>query len=181
MEQLMQENNKPTHIGRYVIKKELGRGGMATVFVAQDPLFEREVAVKVLPKALLHDPNLRKRFDREAKMIALLEHQAIVPVYDFGEEDGQPYIVMRLMSGGDLGTKLKSGERLSTDEINGILSRMAASLDVAHEKGIIHRDLKPGNILFDQYGGAYLSDFGIARLMESDATLTGSAIIGWTL
>jgi serine/threonine protein kinase len=82
-------------IGRYEIKSELGRGGMATVYKAYDPRFEREVALKVLPREMLHDPQFRVRFEREAKTIAALEHQAIVPVYDVGEEDGQPYFVMR--------------------------------------------------------------------------------------
>ncbi len=94
-------------IGRYEVNDTLGRGGMATVYSAYDPRFERNVAVKVLPQALLHDPQFRARFEREAKTIALLEHHAIVPVYDFGEEDGQPYIVMRLMSGGSLADRLK--------------------------------------------------------------------------
>jgi serine/threonine protein kinase len=89
----------PEKIGRYVIKTELGRGGMATVYLANDPRFEREVAVKVLPREMLHDPQFRTRFEREAKTIAMLEHPAIVPVYDFGEEDGQPYFIMRYMTG----------------------------------------------------------------------------------
>ncbi len=164
-------------IGRYEVKDTLGRGGMATVYAAYDPRFERNVAVKVLPQALLHDPQFRVRFEREAKTIALLEHHAIVPVYDFGEEDGQPYIVMRLMSGGSLADRLKESP-IERDEAINIVTRLADALDVAHNKGIIHRDLKPGNILFDQYGSAYLSDFGIARLTGSGATLTGSAIIG---
>ncbi|MBN1148238.1 MAG: protein kinase [Anaerolineales bacterium] len=164
-------------IGRYEIENELGRGGMATVYKACDPLFEREVAVKILPQAMLHDPKFRTRFEREGKMIARLEHNAIVPVYDFGEQDGQPYIVMRLMTGGDLTGRIRSGA-LTRGEVGQILSRLASGLDVAHTNGVIHRDLKPGNILFDGYGDAYLSDFGIARMINSSATLTGSGIIG---
>jgi serine/threonine-protein kinase len=87
----------PQKIGRYEIKAEIGRGGMATVYRGYDPRFKREVAVKVLPREFLHDPSFRARFDREAEIIAALEHPAIVPVYDFGDEDGQPYIVMRLL------------------------------------------------------------------------------------
>jgi len=164
-------------IGRYKVIAELGRGGMATVFRASDPNFEREVAIKVLPKAFLHDPQFRARFEREAKLVATLEHSAIVPVYDFGEEEGQPYIVMRLMSGGSLEEKLIKG-RLSLDEAAKIFDRLGAALNAAHGKGIIHRDLKPANILFDQYNNAYLSDFGIARLSEGNQTLTGENIIG---
>ncbi|MBN2147017.1 MAG: protein kinase [Anaerolineales bacterium] len=164
--------------GRYVIKGEIGRGGMASVFHAYDPRFERDVAIKVLPREFLHDPAFRARFDREAKMVALLEHPAIVPVYDFGEEEGQPYIVMRFMSGGSLSDLLKKGPLPLIDVVK-LINRLAPSLDAAHSKGIIHRDLKPGNILYDQYGNAFLSDFGIARLAEAGSgTLTGGAILG---
>jgi serine/threonine-protein kinase len=167
----------PEKIGRYEIKAELGRGGMATVYRANDPRFEREVAVKVLPREMLHDPQFRTRFEREAKTIALLEHPAIVPVYDFGEEDGQPYFVMRFMTGGSLSDRLKNGP-ISVKEAARLFARLAPALDSAHAKGIIHRDLKPGNILFDQYGEPYVSDFGIAKLTEAQASVTGSAIVG---
>ena len=166
-----------TQIGRYIVKGEIGRGGMASVFHAHDPRFDRDVAIKILPIALTHDPQFRVRFEREAKTIGTLEHPAIVPVYDFGEDDGTPYIVMRMMTGGSLSERLENGP-LTAEEAESIVSRMGQALDVAHSKGIIHRDLKPGNILFDQYGNAFLSDFGIARLSEGGSTLTGSQIIG---
>ena len=106
---------QPEKIGIYEIKSELGRGGMATVYLAYDPRFEREVAVKVLPRELLHsDPQFRLRFEREAKIIAQLEHSAIVPVYDVGEADGQPYFVMRYMNGGSLSERIKSGIMVSS-------------------------------------------------------------------
>lgn len=165
-------------IGRYEIKSEIGRGGMASVYHAYDPNFERDVAIKILPRAFLHDPQFRERFLREAKMIALLEHPAIVPVYDFGEEDNQPYIVMRYMAGGSIAERLRQ-RPLTLGETSQIISRLAPGLDAAHARGIIHRDLKPGNILFDQYGNAFLSDFGIARIVQqSNATLTGERVIG---
>jgi serine/threonine-protein kinase len=167
----------PEKIGRYIVSSELGRGGMATVYHAKDPYFDRDVAVKVLPRTFLHDPQFRVRFEREAKTIAALEHSAIVPVYDFGEDDGQPFIIMRLMSGGSLDDKLKLG-KLSLEESVRIVTQLAPGLDAAHKSGIIHRDLKPGNILFDQYNNAFLSDFGIARLTEGESTLTGSRILG---
>ncbi|MBN2549954.1 MAG: protein kinase [Anaerolineales bacterium] len=164
--------------GRYEIKSEIARGGMATVFHAYDPSFERDVALKVLPQVFLHDPQFRTRFEREAKMIARLEHPAIVPVYDFGEEEGQPYIVMRYMSGGDLTERIES-RTLSLAETAKIVNRIAQSLDAAHARNIVHRDLKPGNVLFDQYGNAFLSDFGIARMAEeAGPTLTGTSILG---
>ncbi len=164
-------------IGRYEIKAELGRGGMATVFHAYDPRFKRDVAVKVLPREFLHDLTFRERFEREAQTIAALEHQAIVPVYDFGEEEGQPYLVMRYMPGGSLADRLAQGA-LSIQGVAQILTRLAPALDKAHSQGIIHRDLKPANILFDDEDNPYLSDFGIAKLVEATAALTGSAIIG---
>src|SRR6266508_7002595 len=99
----------PKKFGRYEIKAELGRGGMATVYRAYDPIFDREVAIKVLPREFLHDPQFRDRFQREIKTIAQLEHPAIVPVYDVGDEDGLPFFVMRYMSGGSLTEWIKKG------------------------------------------------------------------------
>ncbi|HNT25263.1 MAG TPA: protein kinase [Anaerolineales bacterium] len=168
----------PIKFGRYEIVEELRRGGMATVYRAYDPHFERDVALKVLPRQLLHEATFEERFKREAKVIAALEHPTIVPVHDFGEEDGQPYLVMRLMNGGSLADRLRSGS-LTLDEIVDILQRVGQALDQAHAKGIVHRDLKPGNILFDEQGNAYLSDFGIAKLLQTSTPLTeSSAIIG---
>src|SRR5574341_96327 len=127
----------PEKIGRYEIRAELGRGGMAAVYYAHDPRFKRDVAVKVLPREFLHDPTFRTRFDREAQTIASLEHPAIVPVYDFGEEAGQPYLVMRFMPGGSLDGRLDRGP-LSLAEAAGLMSRLALALDEAHAQGIIH-------------------------------------------
>ena len=168
---------EPTKFGRYEIKGEIGRGGMATVYHAYDPRFEREVALKVLPREMLHDLQFRTRFEREAKTIAMLEHPAIVPVYDFGEEDGQPYFVMRYMTGGSLSERMKKGP-MSVQDAAHLMTHIASALDDAHAKGIIHRDLKPGNILYDQFNEPYVSDFGIAKLSASQANVTGSAIIG---
>lgn len=167
----------PETVGRYEIKEQLGHGGMATVYRAHDPRFNRDVAVKILPRELMLDPQFRTRFDREAQTIAALEHPAIVPVHDYGEEAGQPYLVMRLMRGGSLAERLADGP-LPIRDVSKILDRIGSALDSAHEAGIIHRDLKPGNILFDHYGEAYLADFGIARLANSTTTLTGSGLVG---
>ena len=164
-------------IGRYEVKSELGRGGMATVFHAYDPQFKRDVAIKVLPRELLHDKEFRTRFDREATIIAGLEHPGIVPVYDFGEQDGQPYLVMRFIASGSLKERIEQGA-MSLEEVVRILNKVAPALDYAHQKGVVHRDLKPDNILFDQHGEPYLTDFGIAKLAETGATLTGNAIVG---
>ncbi len=164
-------------IGRYQIIHELGRGGMATVYLARDPSFEREVAIKVLPIEFTHDPQFLARFRREAKVIAALEHPYIVPVYDYGEEGEQPFIVMRYMTGGTLANRI-AGRPMPLAEIIAIVQRLAEALDEAHSRNIIHRDLKPANVMFDARGNAFLSDFGIAKLMEGAATLTGSAVIG---
>jgi serine/threonine-protein kinase len=164
-------------VGRYEIRGELGRGGMATVFQAYDPRFKRMVALKLLPPQFMADATFRARFEREAQTIAALEHPAIVPVYDYGEQDGQPYLVMRYMPGGSLADRLSQGP-LSPQEAAHIIARLASALDQVHQRGIIHRDLKPANVLFDQYGEAYLSDFGIAHLSESTSNLTGDAIVG---
>ena len=166
-------------IGRYEIKSELGRGGMATVYRGYDPRFEREVAIKFLPPELIHsDPQFRVRFEREAKIIAQLEHPSIVPVYDVGEENGQPYFVMRYMGGGSLSERIKAGIFSVGDAVK-ILEQIAPGMDEAHSKGIVHRDLKPGNILFTNKNVALISDFGIAKFTQGEAgNMTGSAIIG---
>ncbi|MBK7895384.1 MAG: protein kinase [Anaerolineaceae bacterium] len=163
----------PEKIGRYEIKQEIGRGGMATVYEAYDPRFERTVALKMLPREFMHEAEFRARFTREARTIATLEHPAIVPVYDFGEENGQPFLVMRLMTGGSLSDRLADGP-IPIDEAAVILKRLGSALDRAHSMGIIHRDLKPSNVLFDQYGDAFLADFGIVHVSSSTNALTAS-------
>ncbi len=163
--------------GPYEVLGEIGRGGMATVYRALDPRVGRVVALKVLPRELLHDPQFLSRFQREMRTIATLEHPAIVPIYDVGEEDGQPYFVMRYMDGGSLADRLKQGA-LSLAETLHIFSHLAPALDEMHAKGVVHRDLKPANILFDHAGQPYLSDFGIAKVKNVAVTLTGQAIVG---
>lgn len=163
--------------GRYEIKRPLGQGGTATVYLAYDPHFEREVAVKVLPSGLLEDTTLRQRFQREARAIAQLEHSAIVPVHDFGEENGQPYLVMRFMRGGSLHERIAYSS-LTLAEVTTILTRIANALTAAHQRGLVHRDIKPSNILFDEHDEPYLADFGIAKWLEGQAQLTQDRPIG---
>ncbi len=167
----------PEKIDRYQILSELGRGGMSVVYLALDPNTGREVALKIVPQTLLDNAALRGRFEREAQTVARLNHPNIVPVYDYGEYQGQPYLVMRLMRGGTLSQRLAPGPMNITDALP-ILEKIAAALDSAHKQGIIHRDLKPDNILFDQFGNPYLSDFGIVKLAGSSATLTEGSVIG---
>lgn len=161
--------------GQYTVIAEIGRGGMATVYRAQQQSVNRVVALKVLPRNFLHDPSFYERFAREVAVISQLEHPHILPVHDYGQVNGLPYIVMRYLGGGSLENAIRRGLPQWTD-LEKPLRQVCQALDYAHQKGIIHRDLKPGNILFDENGNAYLSDFGIARVMDSD--LTGSALIG---
>jgi len=158
-------------IGRYKIIKQLGRGGMATVFLGHDPLIRREVAIKVMSAQLMTDPAFFDRFQNEAETIANLEHPAIVPIYDFGHQGDQSYIVMRYMSGGTLEDRLEKGP-MKLQAIAPIIERTAAALDEAHRKSIIHRDIKPANILFNSKEEAFLSDFGIAKHTAAASGLT---------
>jgi serine/threonine protein kinase len=162
-------------IGQYTIESELGRGGMATVYRATQTSMNRSVAIKVLPRALLHDPTFYERFRREVDLVARLEHPHILPIYDFGQADGIPYIVMRYLGGGSLQQRIQRAT-FNPAETEKPLSQIAQALDYAHKEGVIHRDIKPGNVLLDDNGNAYLSDFGIARVYGSN--MTGSAIIG---
>lgn len=150
---------------------------MATVYRAFDPSFDREVAIKVLPREMMHDPQFRSRFEREIKMVAGLEHPAIVPVYDVGDEDGQPYFVMRYMTGGSLSDWIEK-EKFSVEDTARIIEKIAQGLAYSHKRGIVHRDLKPDNILFDNNGDPFISDFGVAKLTEASGGLTGSGVIG---
>ena len=162
-------------LGQFEILDEIGRGGMATVFRARQKTINRTVAVKVLPRALLHDPGFYERFIREVDVIAHLEHPHILPIYDFGEADGIPYIAMRYLAGGSLAQMIRRALP-SLAWLPRPFWQIAQALDHAHQQGVIHRDLKPGNIMLDENGNAYLTDFGIAKVLNSN--LTGSAIIG---
>jgi len=162
-----------TQVGRYRIKSLIGRGGMAEVYLAHDPQFNRDVAVKLIISVQAFDAMARARFEREARVIAGLEHIAILPVYDMGEANGQPYLVMRYVTGGSMDQRLKRGP-YSVAEIATILPGLASALDYAHRRGIVHRDLKPANILFTAEGQALLADFGLAKDLQ--ATLMFSSL-----
>ncbi len=150
---------------------------MASVYLAHDPNFRRNVAVKLISVNFQENPVFRERFEREARLIAQIEHPAIVPVYDFGAQGDQLYLVMRYMSGGTLAEKIKQGRSTLGYAVK-IVAQIAPALDAVHAQGVVHRDLKPGNILLDGFGNAAISDFGIAHLTAVTMDLTGSAIIG---
>lgn len=161
-------------LGQYQIVEQIGKGGMATVFKAYQPGLDRYVAIKVLPAYYAHEEGFSERFVREAKAIARLDHPNILPVYDFGQTDGLSYIVMKHVAAGTL--KARLGNPMMPEAALEILRQIAAALDHAHDQGILHRDVKPGNILIDEKGWVYLSDFGLAKMVEGSVQLTGSGV-----
>ncbi len=162
-------------IGSYRVLEQIGVGGMAMVYKAYHPGMDRYVAIKVLPPHLSQDPDFLKRFQREARAIAKLEHAHILPVHDYGEYEGITYLAMRYVEAGTLKDRI-TAKRFSLDEINRIISQIGGALDYAHRMGVIHRDVKPGNVLVDEQGDTYLTDFGLARMMEPTEKLTASGV-----
>lgn len=165
-------------INGYEILSLIGIGGMARVYLARQQSMNRQVALKVLPKQFATDDTYLQRFHREVTIVSQLEHAHIVPVYDYGEYDGQPFIIMRYMAGGSADDRLAHGP-LDLDTIVNLMTQIAPALDHAHAKGVLHRDMKPSNVLLDETGSAFLSDFGIARLNEAKgATITTQGVVG---
>ncbi len=158
-------------LGSYEIIELVGKGGMASVYRAFQPSMNRDVAIKIISQSISENPAFVQRFKNEAQLIAQLEHPHILPVYDFGEQDGMLYIVMRYMSTGTLADLIKGGG-MTLKAIETTFSQVALALDHAHSQGIIHRDLKPANVLIDQHGNAFLTDFGIAKSVGSTMHLT---------
>ncbi len=166
-------------LGRYHILEQLGEGGMATVYKAFDTRLEREVAVKVIRRDAFPPERLEqvlKRFDREAKSLAKLSHPNIVSVLDYGEYEGSPYLIMPFLSGGTL--KARLGQQIPWKTAAQLILPVGRALEYAHTAGVIHRDVKPANILLTASGEVMLTDFGIARLLESEneQTLTGTGV-----
>ncbi|MCW5861942.1 MAG: protein kinase [Anaerolineae bacterium] len=156
---------RPGSIRGYEIIEELGHGGFSTVYRAAQPAVRREVAVKVIAARYADDADFIRRFETEAQTIARLEHAHIVPLYDYWREPGGAYLVMRYLRGGNLKTAL-AGRGWPPERVAPLVDQIAAALHVAHRHGIVHRDVKPANILLDIEGDAYLSDFGIAQLLQ---------------
>ncbi len=165
-------------IGSYKIIEKLGQGGMATVYKAYHAGLDRYVALKVLHPDLTEDPTFTARFQREARLVAKLDHPNIVPVYDFAEYDGYPYLVMKFIEGETLKARLGRGP-LTTEEIDLTVDSVGSALAYAHQEGILHRDIKPSNVLIGTDGRIYLADFGLARIAQSGAsTLSTDAVMG---
>ncbi|MBX3086203.1 MAG: protein kinase [Anaerolineae bacterium] len=167
-----------TTLGQYKITALIGEGGMADVYRARQESLKRDVAIKVMRLQLSLNPEFLKRFQREAQMIASLNHPHIIRIYDYGEQQDITYLVMDYLTGGSLGDLIKRERSLTPTDTSVVLDQIASALDHAHRRGIVHRDLKPHNILFDESGSAILTDFGIAKLIDDNSihTATGVAI-----
>ena len=165
-------------VGNYRIEEKLGQGGMATVYKGYHDRLDRHVAIKVLHAVFKDNESFLRRFTREAQVVARLEHSNIVPVYDFAEHEGYPYLVMRFVEGETLKGKLSQGV-LSTKEIIRVANSIANGLDYAHKQGVLHRDIKPSNILLTTGGGVFIADFGLARITQSgESTMSQDMIMG---
>ncbi len=164
-------------LGHYRIVEVVGQGGMATVYKAVDLRDEKIAAVKVMLPYLSRDEGLKKRFRQEAKMLSRLKHPNIVPILDYGEENGHLYYVLPYLPLGSLTDRLTNGP-MAIEETAQIISQAAAALQHAHDEGVVHRDVKPSNILLDEHGTAQLSDFGFAYWSEATLDLTGSGLVG---
>jgi serine/threonine protein kinase len=162
-------------LGSYLIIEEIGHGGMATVYRAVQERVRRDVAIKIIHRAIALDKTALERFQREVELIARLEHPHILPIYDYNPMSDPPYIVMRYLPTGTLKDVLER-DNLPFSEIVFLFRQITSALDYAHRQGVVHRDIKPTNILIDAEGNAFLTDFGVARIMESSEGLTASGV-----
>jgi serine/threonine protein kinase len=170
-----------SELGGLVIGRKLGRGGMGVVNAARDPKLDREVAVKRLPPGGFASAADLEAFEREARAAALLDHPAIVKVFRFDREGGSPYLVMQLMKGGSLAQRLRECRRFAdVKEAARLVRDVALGVHHAHQRGILHRDLKPGNVLLDAEGRPHVADFGLARLLGANQSLSLSGRIAGT-
>jgi serine/threonine protein kinase len=170
--------NEGDMIGSYRLVSLLGAGGMATVYKAYHPKLDRYVALKMMHSSFLSDPQFVARFEREAQIVARLEHPNIVPVHDFAEYDGQPFLVMKYIAGISLSHALNDGA-IELRDIMTIMPLVAGALDYAHKHGVLHRDIKPSNIMLDTDGTPYLTDFGLARAVQiGESSLSQGVLIG---
>lgn len=162
-----------TIAGRYVLEQPLGGGATSAVWRARDSELERDVAVKLLAHAAD-----RARFEREARAVAGLAHPNVCRLYDYGETDAGPYMILELLAGGTLEDRLAGGRVLPEREATRIAHEIASGLAYAHEHGVVHRDLKPANVLFDDEGRAKIADFGIARIAGGESLTAAGTVLG---
>jgi serine/threonine protein kinase len=166
------------NVGPYRLVEKLGKGGMATVFKAYHPSLDRYVAIKALHPAFMEHPGFIERFEREAKVVAKLEHPNIVSIYDFSEHEDRPYLVLKYVRGETLKARLEKS-KLTYKESRHIFRVISSALAYAHQEGVLHRDVKPSNVLIEKGGQIYLADFGLARIAEtSQTTLSGQMMMG---
>lgn len=166
------------NVGPYKIIEQLGQGGMATVYKAYHASLDRYVALKALHAAFGEDATFSARFQREARVVAKLEHPHIVPVYDYAQHEGRPYLIMKFIEGDTLKARLNQGP-LTAEEIEKVVDSVGSALAYAHKQGILHRDIKPSNVLVAKDGEMYLADFGLARIAQSgESTLSSDMIMG---
>ncbi|WP_043993387.1 serine/threonine protein kinase [Leifsonia xyli] len=166
-----------TFVGRYELQSRIAIGGMGEVWQATDLVIGRTVAIKILKDEYLGDPGFLERFRAEARHAALVNHEGIANVYDYGEEEGSAYLVMELVPGEALSTILECEHILSTDRTLDIVAQTAAALHAAHTAGLVHRDIKPGNLLITPDGRVKITDFGIARIADQvPLTATGQVM-----
>lgn len=159
--------------GRYTLKRRLAAGGMGVVYLADDRKLKRMVALKMIRGSTFADDGEVARFTIEAEAAAALDHPNIVPIYEVGRLDGQPFFTMKLIEGGTLAQRLKDhGGSLPSREVAVLLAKIARAVHHAHQRGVLHRDLKPGNILLDGAGEPWLTDFGLAKIAGTDSSLT---------
>ncbi|MEY3029300.1 MAG: hypothetical protein RL198_697 [Actinomycetota bacterium] len=162
---------------RYRLQLKIAVGGMGEVWQAEDELIERPVAIKILKEEYLGDPNFIARFRSEAKSAALVEHEGIAQVYDYGEDSGSAYLVMELVPGESLSKIIEREKHLSEERVLDIVAQTARALGAAHARGLIHRDIKPGNLLITPEGRIKITDFGIARVGDQvPLTKTGQVM-----
>src|SRR3990172_3426698 len=163
-------------LGKYQIRKELGKGAMGVVYLGFDPGLEREVALKVMASAIVSDHELKERFEREAKSVARLQHPNIVTVYDLGYDDhGAPYIAMEYLKGQDLEHRIRRDPLTFREKLD-VVAQTCRGLAHAHKNGIVHRDIKPANVFITEGGEAKIMDFGVARWQQSSHTQTGAVL-----
>ena len=168
--------NPGSTLAGYRVQELVGRGGMGVVYRAVDERLDRPVALKPIAPELAQDDRFRNRFLNESRLAAALDHPNVLPIYDAGESDGQLYLAMRYVEGNDLKSLLDRDRMLTPQRTVAVLGQVADALDAAHRRGLVHRDVKPANILVDEDGHAYLTDFGITKQAGAASTETGEMV-----